>query len=249
MTMLRPFVFGHGPWIEAYRARLPDMDDAAAAVVIDVLDTSSAPFFKLMLAANARAFGDMGMPAWVQLDCATLPTAMLGFARLKADLDPALVADLEARAGVVVDDDALIPVAEYTALCTPQEGLVLGFSLFSLEPGLGLRAKAMALLAMGARQQEGVTQIDNSALKTHARFGPLSVVRVGVAVHSRPQTTLVYRLAVPDDHTLMSLARGTMTRVPFAGATDKKTRADVVAGDVVVDVVASVDGKDIVIAA
>ncbi len=237
---LVPFIFGHGPWLEGWRHRVPAMADVVGgdgAVVVDVLDADSTPFFRLMGAANARAFGDLGMPAWVQLDCATLPTAMVGFARRARDLDSGLVDDLRSRASLAaIADDQLVPVAEYTALCTPVAGDVVGFSLFSLLPGLGVRAKALALLVMGAQTQTGITQIDNIALKTHARFGSLEVVRLGVEVHSRPQTTLVYRLAVPDEASLTAMATGTTTRVPFAGATRTISRAELRAGDRIVDV-------------
>jgi hypothetical protein len=238
-TTLVPFVFGHGPWLDRWRGAVPAMDDASSAVALDVLDGATTPFFRLMGAANARAFGDLGMPAWVQLDCATLPTAMIGFARPARELDPAIVNDLCLRADIdAVDDHQLVPVAEYTALCTPVAGDVVGFSLFSLVPGLGVRAKALALLVMGAKTQTGITQIDNIALKTHARFGPLEVVRLGVEVHSRPTTTLVYRLSVPDGATLGALSTGKTTRVPFAGATRSVSRSELRAGDRIVDVAA-----------
>jgi hypothetical protein len=136
-----------------------------------------------------------------------------------------------------VGPDQLVPLAEYTALCTPANGDVVGFSLFSLMPGLGLRAKALALLVMEARRQTGITQIDNVALRTHARFGPLEIVRLGVEVHSRPTTTLVYRLDVPDVATLGGLASGASTRVAFTGATRVRGRDELSVGDRVVDVV------------
>lgn len=240
---LVPFVFGHKPWLPLCVARLADA--GFHAVAQDVLDDDNAGFFRLLLAGNARAFGGMGMPAWVQLDCATLPTTMVGFALPRrvavACLGGAVVDDL-CRAAAVdvdgdhVDDDALIPVAEYCALPTPEPGHVVGFSLFALVPGLGVRAKALGLLAYGARVQTGVTQIDNTALKTHTRFGPLVVEKRGVLVHSKPGTTLVYRLTVPAPSTLTALARGSITRVAFGGAVDEK--AALVDGDVVVDVVA-----------
>lgn len=238
---LVPFVFGHGPWIARWRERFPCGDDCDAAVAIDVLDDDSKGFFDLVNVANARAFGDMGMPAWVQLDCATLPTAMVGFAARRATLEReglgALVVDLAQRLGLsddALDDDALVPVAEYCALPTPEVAHVVGFSLFSLVPGLGLRAKAAGLFAMQARAQSGVTQTTNTALKTHCRLGPLVVEKRGVRVHSKPGTTLVYQLQVPPPSTLAALATGAITRVPFAGATTKKTTLD--DGDVLVDV-------------
>ena len=240
-----PFVFGHGPWLPAWAARVPAMPDCEDAVVVDVLADQSLPFFRLMNAANARAFGDLGMPAWVQLDCATLPTAMVGFAIRKRDLAPALAADLQNQAGVDVDDNALVPVAEFCALPTPEPGHVVGFSLFSLVAGLGVRAKALGLLVMGARVQTGVTQIDNTALRTHCRFGPLVVDKRGVQVHSKPGTTLVYRLQVPSSSTLIGLCTGSITRAVHAGPTRTTPAAELKEGDVVVDVV--LDG--IVIAA
>jgi hypothetical protein len=248
MSALIPFVFGHGSWTETWQKRIPAMADADDAVFIDVLDPQTTPFFKLMIAANAKAFGDMGMPAWVQLDCATLPTAMIGFARRAAAVDAALRADLEERAGVVVDDDALIPLAEYTALCTPEAGTVVGFSLYSLEAGLGLRAKAMGLLAMKATTQQGITQLDNSALKTHSRLGPLHILRVGVDVHSRPKTTLIYRLKVPAADVLAAFAAGTRRSVVYEGQTRRKARTALVAGDVVVDVIGDVKSGEVAVA-
>lgn len=242
-SALVPFVFGHKPWLAACTTRLEDA--GFAAVAKDVLDDDNAGFFRLLLAGNARAFGGMGMPAWVQLDCATLPTTMVGFALPRrvavACLGAAAVDDLCRAADVDVDvasnvDDMLIPVAEYCALPTPEPDHVVGFSLFALVPGLGVRAKALGLLAYGARVQTGITQTDNTALKTHTRFGPLVVVKRGVLVHTKPGTTLVYRLTVPAPSTLTALARGSITRVEFGGAVDEK--AVLADGDVVVDVVA-----------
>ena len=242
---LVPFVFGHGPWLSGWAARIPAMNDAENVVIIDVLDDHSRDFFRLMNAANQKAFGDLGMPAWVQLDCATLPTAMTGLASRKRDLDPAFVQDLESRADVgVLDDEALLPLAEYCALPTPELGHVLGFSFFSLVPGLGVRAKALGLMAMQARVQTGVTQIDNTALRTHCRFGPLLVHKRGVQVHSRPGTTLVYRLQVPDASTLADLGGGALSRVGYRGLVQRKSKASLQAGDVVVDV----EGADVVVA-
>jgi hypothetical protein len=240
MTLV-PFVFGHGPWCLTWRDRVPAMRDADAAVFLDVLAPTSTAFFHLLLAGNARAFGGMAIPAWVQLDCATLPSAMVGFARRARDIDDDVRADLCRRAGLSgVDDDALIPVAEFCALPTPRAGHVVGFSLFSLQPGLGLRAKALGLLVQQATTQTGITQVDNGALRTHCRLGPLVVDQVGVQVHSKPGTTLVYTLTTPPPSTLSALASGELTRVPHALDVERIARGALQAGDVVVD--ADVEG-------
>jgi hypothetical protein len=245
MTLV-PFVFGHGPWCAAWRARIPAMGDAGDAVALDVLAPSSAGFFRLLLAANARAFGGMAIPAWVQLDCATLPTAMVGFARRARDVEATLRDALCAAAGLDgLHDDDLVPVAEFCALPTPAPGHVVGFSLFSLAPGLGLRAKALGLLVQQATTQTGITQIDNPALRTHCRLGPLRIEQVGVQVHSRPGTTLVYRLDVPSPAVLVELARGVRRRVDAAGPTRVRPRAALAAGDILVDVI----GDDVLLRA
>ncbi|MBM4282417.1 MAG: hypothetical protein FJ137_17240 [Deltaproteobacteria bacterium] len=242
---LVPFVFGHGPWARDWRDRVPAMRDCDDAAFVDVLAPSSPAFFHLLLAGNARAFGGMAIPAWVQLDCATLPSAMVGFAQRARDVDPALRADLCRRAGLAaVDDDALVPLAEFCALSTPQPGHVVGFSLFSLLPGLGLRAKALGLYVQQATTQTGITQIDNGALRTHCRFGPLVVQQVGVQVHSKPGTTLIYTLTSPAPSTLSALADGSLTRVDHALPTERIPREALRAGDVLVDV----DARDAVVA-
>lgn len=275
---LVPFVLGHGPWLARFRERFPCGDDCDDAVALDVLADDAVRFFALVNAGNARAFSGLAMPRWVQLDCATLPTAMVGFAVRRRHLDAALVRDLEVRAGladarsdgradalaadaaeVAQNDDGdregagagaaaddLVPVAAYCALPTPEPGHVVGFSLYSLVPGLGLRAKAAGLFVLQARVQTGVTQRDNPALSTHCRFGPLTVERARVLVHTKPETTLVYRLQVPDTPTLVALAVGRLRRVPQTGATTKKAHLD--DGDVVVDVAVGVDGAKFVVA-
>jgi hypothetical protein len=162
---------------------------------------------------------------------------MVGFARRARDVDAALVEALCVAADVgPLDDDALIPLAEFCALPTPAPGHVVGFSLFSLVPGLGLRAKALGLLVQQATTQTGITQLDNTALSTHCRLGPLHIDQVGVQVHSRPGATLVYTLTPPPPATLAALAGGTLHRVPFHGPTRPAMRASLAAGDVLVNV-------------
>jgi hypothetical protein len=200
---LVPFVLGHGAGARALVARCP----VPGCVFIDVLDDDSAAFFRLLGAGNARAYGGLGMPAWVQLDCATLPSAMIGFARAAADVDSDLVADLAARAGVSVSDHDLVPLAEYCAVPALDPATVVGFSLFAFVPGWGVRAKAMALVMLDAAVQRGVAQLDNSATRTHSALGPLLLHRVGVAVHDRPAFTYIYDLAIDRDR-LTRIARG-----------------------------------------
>ncbi|MDA1196247.1 MAG: hypothetical protein O2894_13840 [Planctomycetota bacterium] len=197
-----PFVLGVprlvAPWVQ--RSPLADTR------LIDVLAPASAPFFDLLLRGNALAFGAASMPGWVQLDCATLPSAMIGFALARADVP----AGLAARLGdLPVDSDALVPVCEFCAALTPEPGTVSAFSLFSLLPGLrlGVRAKALALLLMDARRQMGVTRREGPVRRTHELFGPLRVLADRTVVHPAAEDTMIYELDVPPAAVLEALVR------------------------------------------
>jgi hypothetical protein len=240
---MTPFVCGHGPWL------LTMADRVASAlgeqpIVIDVLQPHAVGFFRRLLAGNAQSFGGMAMPAWVQLDCATLPSVVVGFARRRKDVPELMWSGLstwlQQQAPTPHDDsdsdDAWVPMAQYCALPTPQPSLWVGFSLYSLVPGYGLRSKALALLAYGAQQQRGVTQIDNSALKTHTRLGPLHIDAVEVQVHCRPAATIVYTLQVPKASVLTAFARGELNQAVVAGNTRRMPLTELAVGHLLVGV-------------
>jgi hypothetical protein len=212
-TSAVPWILGNGAWCETLAARCP----LPGCRVLDVLDDDTAPFFHLVNAANARAYAGMPMPSWVQLDCASLPAGMIGLGRMRDDVDAALVAALVEGVRTSFGDDAadacarwrgLIPLAEYTCVPTPEPGHVVGFSLYSLVTGLGLRTKAMALAMHQARVQTGIAQLDNAALRLHVALGPLDVRAAGVAVHTLASRTIVYALAVPPADVLARIAHG-----------------------------------------
>ena len=196
-----PFVLGLPRFVAPWAARSP----LAGTRLLDVLAPEHAPFFARLLEGNALAFGEHAMPAWVQLDCVTLPSAMIGFALDGADVPDELAARLSQppRAG------ELVPVAEFGGVCTPEPGTIVGFSLYALLPGLrlGVRAKALALLLMGARRQVGITRREGPVRRAHETFGPLRVLADRPAVHPNPQDTIVYELEVPDAATLEALVR------------------------------------------
>lgn len=195
-----PFVLGMPRFVAPWAARSP----IAGTRMLDVLAPEHAPFFDRLLRGNALAFGEHAMPAWVQLDCVTLPSAMIGFALEARHVPAALAARLgeDVRAG-------LVPVAEFGGVLTPEAGTVMGFSLYSLLPGrrLGVRAKALALLLMGATRQVGVTRRDGPVRRAHEAFGPLRVLADRPAVHPSSADTMVYELAVPEARVLEALVR------------------------------------------
>lgn len=185
---------------------------AAGVTVLDVLDPQTAVFQRLLGAANAHAFGSLGMPPWVQFDCATLPTVFTGFALDAGDLQreapgrtylQALVAkDAALRPGQApaIDADShrsgLVPLSGFSAARTEDPATVVAFSLLATGPvpRLGARTKALGLGLLGAHRQVGVTQYDNAAVRVHARFGALEILAPRAAGHSRPDSTFVYAL-------------------------------------------------------
>lgn len=193
---------------------------------------------RLLNLGNAMAYGgEMGMPEWVMLDCGLLPTAFMGLCRLGAELSDEQRASLDERLARLerdmsparraveeligvplgpIRDEEWVPVAEFCALPTLTPGEVMGYSLFSLEPGLGVRAKALGLslhAALGARTQLGVAQYSNlGALKSHLRFGPLELIDPLTPLHTRAGETFIYRLTLPPRDALIDMAAGARLR-------------------------------------
>lgn len=199
---LTPFVLGLPRFVGGWAERSP----VAGTRMLDVLDPAQASFFALLNRANALAYGGMAMPAWVQLDCVTLPGALVGFALPRA----ALPAGLAGHFGEALEGYAgLVPVCAWGGVCTPESDTLVGFTLFSLLPGLrlGLRAKALALLLAGARTQVGVTRRSGPVRRTHEQFGPLQVLCDRPAVHPDAEETIVYELTVPSPETLMAMVQ------------------------------------------
>lgn len=177
--------------------------------VVLVEDEENAEFCDLLNRSNQHAFGgpnDMGMPLWVMLDCAILPSAMVGF-MLPADLVNDEIWDL-----LDIDEDyeGMVPISEYCAALSIEPGCVSGFSLHSALSGQGIatRTKALALAVLGARKQVGVTQFDNPAIRVHARFGPMEIITHRPVVHTHSEDSFVYRLNLPDRETLIEMACG-----------------------------------------
>lgn len=208
-TDVLPFLLGTAAVSGDLLARAPGAD----VRFVEASAPDNAVFFRLLNVGNALAYGGLGMPDWVQLDCCTLPSVMAGFALRRRDLDPVLVDALlhgyGARFGAAADlgDDEWIPVSEYCALPTVTPGLVIGTSLFSLVRGLrlGLRSKALGLLVLRATRQWGVTQRDSHGERAHRRLGALRVVRDRLPIHPRAADSYLYELEVPSEEQLLRL--------------------------------------------
>ncbi len=215
---LTPFVLG-APGV----APLPLPSDVPGLVTLDVLAPESRAFGRLLNAGNALAFDSIGMPLWVQLDCATVPSAFHGFAASREALpDPLWARLVETHARVVPDPGAdrlaeyvgLVPVSGFCALRTSDPDTISAISLFSVlrGHGLGVRTKALGLAGHGAARQVGVTQYDNAAVRAHAAFGELELLATRAHGHTYASRSFVYALTVPGADVLAALREGHVER-------------------------------------
>jgi hypothetical protein len=203
---LTPFVLTMGANVD--RLKL-DLEIDSKIEIFCIENDDNAEFCSILNRGNQAAFGgpsDMGMPLWVMLDCAILPSAMTGYMLPRERVSAEIIDRLD------VDDDyeGFVPVSEYCACPTVEPKTVSGFSLHSHIPGHGIatRTKALGLLVMGARRQIGVTQFQNPALRVHVRFGPMEVKIHRPIVHTHADDSFVYSLDLPSDDQMLDIVRG-----------------------------------------
>ncbi|MCC6556889.1 MAG: hypothetical protein IT372_28375 [Polyangiaceae bacterium] len=185
---------------------LPVAPDA----ILDPLRRTAAPFLEMLARLDAATFGPGGMPMprWAFLDVAELPGGIVGLGRRAAAV-PAAAREL---LGVPAGYEGLVPLSMYIAMPTVEPGVWVGHNLSSLRaklPGEGLEGlggltKAVALAALRARAQIGVTQWDSAALRIHTRMGPLALLSAWTPGHLTPHS-LTYRIEL-DGGALRSLA-------------------------------------------
>ena len=199
-----------------------------------VASLSPPRFARLLNLANGVAYGGgMGMPEWVMLDCALIPSFFAGFmgpAYLLTDDHHRLInqgltqAEKQRNPKRQIVEQYLrvpqgelspaewFPIAEFCAIprVTPQQ--VMGYSLYSLRRGAGFRSKAFGLWlwkSLGYEYQLGVAQWTNiAAVRTHLRLGVLELLDPMTSMHTKAGDTFIYRLAIPSLDTLRSLIDG-----------------------------------------
>ena len=201
------------PYVLTTRRNLPflelDHDIGDELEVFCVEDAENAEFCSILNRSNQIAFGgaeSMGMPLWVLLDCAILPSAVAGF-MLPVERTPDDILD---KLDVDVDYEGFVPVSEYCGSPTVEQDCISGFSLHShlVGHGIATRTKALAMAIYGARSQIGVTQFQNPAIRVHVRFGAMEMLIHRPAVHTYPEDSFVYRLELPPRDRLLKMARG-----------------------------------------
>jgi len=198
-----PFAFGN-------RKNLEELHPApfgASLHMIAADDPKNLHYHHAINRLNGLAYGgkDMGMPAWVQIDCGILPSAFIGFALPAPLLPEKLKWQMD-----VTDDVGIVPVAEAISIPTVQPGKYTSFSMCSVIPGkqLGYASKLLSLKAYGCRKTLGVAQFDNFALRIHTRFGALEIVEPHVPYHTCPENTFVYGCDLRGGSVLDVLERG-----------------------------------------
>jgi hypothetical protein len=198
-----PFAFGN-------RRNLELLHPAPFGVPMRMIaadDPSNLTYHQAINRLNGLAYGgkDMGMPAWVQMDCGILPSAFVGFALPAHLLPEKLKWQMD-----VHDESGLVPVAEAISIPTVQPGKYTSFSMCAVIPGkqLGYAAKLLSLKAYGCRQTLGVAQFDNFALRIHTRFGALGIEEPHVPYHTCPENTFVYACDLRGGSVLDTLERG-----------------------------------------
>jgi len=162
---------------------------------------------------NGLAYGgkDMGMPAWVQIDCGALPSSFVGFALPADRLPERLQWDMD-----LAGDEPFVPVAEAISIPTAAPGVWMSYSMSTVLPGhkLGYASKLMSLKAYGCRRTLGVAQFDNFALRLHTRFGALEIIEPRVPYHTCPTNTFTYALDLRGGAVLDVLERGGAVQDP-----------------------------------
>lgn len=198
---LRPYFLGYEGVCAGLRTRNP----FDRAEVVEIFEPDNQNFYRLVNAGNRLAFQGIGMPPWVQLDCCTLPSAMVGFCVDRDEVEESMWTQLvaytaqgfgAAAATALAGYAGPVPVTQYCAVASLVPGTMVGFSLYALLPGLGLglRTKALALHCYGCRFQIGMTQYTNSAVRTHSTLGPLEILEPVAWPHLLQTETFIYRL-------------------------------------------------------
>jgi hypothetical protein len=178
---------------------------------IDPTLTRHETFFTLLQRLDALTFGTVGMPMekWVFYNCAELPGFIYGFSIDASELLP----DEATLLQVPPDYRGPVPLSMYIAIPMREPGAWFGHNLASLNrqlptrrlSHLGTLTKAMALRAMRAEKNVGVTQWSSMALHIHTKFGPLALETAWTPVHSFP-ASLTY--AFPVTETSLRFALG-----------------------------------------
>jgi hypothetical protein len=198
-----PYAFGRRKNLEL----LHPSPFGADLLMLPADDPKNLAFHHFVNRLNGLSYGgkDMGMPAWVQIDCGIMPSAFIGFAAPVSELPEKLKWQLQ-----ISSYDGLVPISEAISIPTSEPGRWMSYSMSTVLPGhqIGYASKVLSLRAYGCRTTLGVAQFDNFALRIHTRFGALQIVEPHVPYHTCPTNSFVYASDLKGGHVLDRLERG-----------------------------------------
>lgn len=157
-------------------------------------------FFNLLKKLDSNSFADsgMGMDNWVFLDCAIMPSAVVGYS-IKAKNAPK---ELLIKYSIPVTYEGLIPLSMFIAIPMAKSNTWFAHNLCSSNSfldtkfnGLGLVTKKLGLEIFKIKNLMGATQWNNSSLHVHTKIAKLRVETVHTPVHSHPES-LIYSCTI-----------------------------------------------------
>lgn len=204
------------PYVATSEALLDSLDLSefgGHTLVRRLEDPAHRNFHEAYLVSNSLGFGepDLKMPNWVYIDCVLMQTAVVGFAISIKKAPDSLVSLYERDPYVNVEDLDYIPISGQIAGMGLDGNSLIGFSLFSLRrqlsnvalPPLGPLTKYAALKAYRADQRDrfvGISQYENRALRSHARFSKkMYIDQPIVMLHPWRDMSFMYSMKVEFD--------------------------------------------------
>ncbi len=172
---------------------------------VDPLVRSNGVFFDLINQLDGLSYGSKKMAAekWVALDCAMLPSAIVGLAKRVCDVDD----EMREKFDIPGNYKGLVPLTEYCAIPAIKDGVWIVHTLGSVDKGkgLGLATKILALKIYQAQRIRVVAQYDNVSLRIHSRISDLKLVTALTPAHTLANSTFIYEHLVDQDGLLYLL--------------------------------------------
>jgi hypothetical protein len=164
-------------------------------VFIDMMDESNNDFFEILNQMDGLAYGDksLAMPKWVSVDCALLPSVIIGLAKPYGAVDQKIIESFEIPDGY----KGFVPLTEFSAIPKLEKDTFVAHTLASIENGkhLGLMTKALGLKMLNAHNVYGIAQYSNPSLRIHSKIADMEIVDPKCSIHSSG-STFIYRSGV-----------------------------------------------------
>jgi len=187
------------PFVYAYEENVKEFDlnafSSSKVIQFSPFKHEDLEFFNLLKVLDKNSFQEsgMGMDNWVFLDCAIMPSAIIGFAIHSSK------ASLEILETYNIDKsyNGFIPLSMFIAIPMVRKGYWFAHNLSSSNSflkdklkGLGLLTKAMGIKILKIKNLMGATQWGNHSLKVHTRLAKLKLESAHTPIHSHPDSII-----------------------------------------------------------